>query len=344
MGGAVDGGVEVEAAVGIPVAVDILWARLATTSRSIIAHQVRNAVTDMAVVTIEHYRALVFRDVVLVIHIERIGELRLQSRVTLGDVERVRVIPDGQQLGNLRLTRVASIVEPDVVLVAELIVEVECWCHVGHIADGVHIDAAIVLNEVGVLRLHQHTHVIVVLLLIVAQRQADVVGVVLILRIATEVGVEIGVKGLKGAEPGVPLTIIRGNAREGVLGHAAELVGLAVALVLIIAQLVVGLQVGTLPQRLTIGDAGHIALVVAGRGVIAGREIGRVLTCLIFYAKEVHIVVRRVAVLAVANRALETHGDVAAPGIEAAIELQHTPRILVLTIAQAGALIVVDKG
>lgn len=141
----------------------------------------------MAVVTVKNDTALIFRDVVLVIGVKRIGELWLQSRITFCDKERIGVVGDIEQLGDIGLTGVATIVNPDIMLVAELIVEVDGGCQIGDIANGIDIDTTIVLNEVRMLRLHKEANVVVVLFLVMTKRQADVVCIVLILREATEV-------------------------------------------------------------------------------------------------------------------------------------------------------------
>ena len=138
--------------------------------------------------------------------------------------------------------------QPDVVLVAELIVEVYRWSKIGDIADGVHVDAAVVLDEIGVLGLHEDTDVIVVLLLPVAQGETDVMRVVLVLRVAAKVAVEITVhRVIDRREPCVPLAVFGIYAAEDIVGHVTEIIRLAVAFVLVVAQLVVGLKMPSLP-------------------------------------------------------------------------------------------------
>ncbi len=91
--------------------------------------------------------------VVVVVDVERVGELRLQSWVSLCDVKRIGVVGDVEQLGDVGLSGVASIVEPDVLLIAELIVEVDGRRKVHHVADGIDVNASIVLYEIRVLGL-----------------------------------------------------------------------------------------------------------------------------------------------------------------------------------------------
>ena len=123
--------------------------------------------------------------------------------------------------------------------------EIERGGNVGDIADGIDIDATVVLDIVGVLRLYQDTHVVIVLLFPITEHKADVVGVVLILRESAQVLVEMIGHELIGeaTEPGIPLAVDGMDTLEGILREMTEVIGLAVALVLIVAQFVTGLQV-----------------------------------------------------------------------------------------------------
>ena len=116
--------------------------------------------------------------------------MRFQSRITLCNIERVRVVGNIQQLGDIRLSGVATILDAETALVGELIAEVERGRQVRDVPDRIHIDSAVVLNIVRVLRLNQESQVIVVFLLIIAQHHPDVMRIVLILRVTTQVPVE----------------------------------------------------------------------------------------------------------------------------------------------------------
>ena len=180
MGCRVDGRVEGKAAVDVPVAVDILRSRDAPARIGVIAHEVGDGVADVAVIGVEDDAALVAHDVIIIIGVQRVGELWLQTRVSLCDVERVGVVGDVKQLSHLRLAGIAAVVNPEVTLIAELIMEVECWREIGHIANGIDIEASVVLNEVRVLGLDEEADVVVVLLLVVAQRHPQIMGIVLV--------------------------------------------------------------------------------------------------------------------------------------------------------------------
>ena len=177
----VEGGAKVEAAIHIPVTVDILRSGDASTSLRVITHEIRDGVAGIGIVGIDDNRPLVTLDVVVVIHIQRIGELGFQSRITLGDIERIGVVGDVEQLRDVRLPGITAVVEPDILLVRKLVVEVERRRDIRHVADSVDVDATVVLDVIGVLRLHKHAHVVVVFLLPVAEHETDVVGVVLVL-------------------------------------------------------------------------------------------------------------------------------------------------------------------
>ena len=145
----------------------------------------------MAVVGIDNDTPLVANNIIVIVEIQRICELRFQSWVTLCDVKRIGVVGDLEQLRHIGLTGISAIVDPEVTLIAELIMEVKCWSQIGDIADGVDIDTTIVLNEVRVLGLYKDADIIIIFLLTMTQREPQVVGVVLVLRKTTQVLVKV---------------------------------------------------------------------------------------------------------------------------------------------------------
>ena len=147
----------------------------------------------MSIVAEEYETTFVFLDIIAIIGIQRVRELWLQSRITLRDVKWVGVVCDVEQLCDVWLSGVAAISQTDRFLVTEVIVKIQRRREINDVTDSINIDATIVLNEIRVLRLYQETNVVVVLLLPVAQSQTDVVRVVLIFRVATEVLVELGI-------------------------------------------------------------------------------------------------------------------------------------------------------
>ena len=89
-------------------------------------------------------------------------------------------------------------------------------------------------------------------------------GVVLILGESAQVLVEMVGHELIGevAEPGIPLTVYGMDTLEGILREMTEVVGLAVAFVLVVTQFVTGLQVSTLPEGLALLGVDDITTVV----------------------------------------------------------------------------------
>ena len=148
MGSRIHRRVEGESTIGIPVAIDVLGPRNASTCIGIVANEVRNGIAGGAEVGIHHDGALALGDVVIVIDVEGVGELRFQTGISLRDVERVGVVGDVEQLGDVGLTGVAAIVKPNVALLMELVVEVDGRRQVHDVSDGIDIHAAVVLNEV----------------------------------------------------------------------------------------------------------------------------------------------------------------------------------------------------
>ena len=122
----------------------------------------------------------------------------------------------------------------------------------------------------------------------------------------------------------------------------AEIVGLAVALVLVVPQFVVKLQVSTLPEGFAVGGNQHVAAVVGGRGVIACGIVGGVLPCTVLHAVEMYLVVADVLVLVFADAAFDTYDDVTAFRVQAAVELQHDPGVFVEAVAHVGLEVAVD--
>ena len=73
----INGSVEGESAVHVPIAIDILGPRDATARLRIVAYKVRDGVAYMAIIGINYDGAFVACDVVVIVEIQRVGELRL---------------------------------------------------------------------------------------------------------------------------------------------------------------------------------------------------------------------------------------------------------------------------
>ena len=66
----------------------------------------------------------------------------------------------------------------------------------------------------------------------------------------------------EATKPRIPLAVDGVDTLEGILRKMTEIIGLTVALVLIIAQFIAGLQVSALPEGLAILSVDDIATVV----------------------------------------------------------------------------------
>ena len=71
----------------------------------------------------------------------------------------------------------------------------------------IYIYALVILNEIGLLWLHLHSHVEVVVLAYHSQHHVDVVYIVLIFRISAQVAVEIVVKWSSEIAKSVEITV-----------------------------------------------------------------------------------------------------------------------------------------
>ena len=93
---------------------------------------------------------------------------------------------------------------------------------------------------------------------------------------------------------------------------------------------------GSLPQRFAIRRAHHIATIVGRGGVVAGSEIGRVLTRLVFYTIQMYLIIAYTLILAITSTALETQDNVASTWVQTTIKLEHGPGILVFSVCETG--------
>ena len=166
--------------------------------------------------------------------------------------------------------------------------------------------------------------------------------VVLIFRVTTQVPVEEAIqRAIYRREPCIPVAVMRIDTREDVLWLMTEIVGLTVALVLVVPQLIACLQMRSLPKRLTVGQIEHITTIIAGRTVVSGRVVGRVLASNILDTEQMHFIVRSALLLVIACAALHTEGNIPAFGIQSAEQLQHSPGILVLSVRETGLTVIV---
>ena len=293
--GAVDGCVEHAAPEHIPVAVDVLRTRGTATGFLVVGHHRRDAVVGGGEAQEGH---LCHRVVLLIAVVEEVQALRerwFQAGITARDVERVAIVVDIEQLRHRGLRRRSAVVDAQVGHLREAVAEVECRGDVEHGAGGVDIDALIVLYELRALRLEHHAHVEVVLLVNLTEHQLDVVRVVLILRVAAQCRVAIGLVGLRKAiQVVVPLTIVRSKSREEVLAEIGEVEGLSVALVERVVEAIAKLQERAFPKRFAISGLQRVVVALRGGEVEAVGLVGRVVAQHVLNLEEMHVAGREI--------------------------------------------------
>ena len=103
VGGTVEGGVEHQSCIGVPVAIDILRARETGTGRCVERHLVADGIARGGESCPGGDGALMALHVIVVEDTEVLRERGLQSRVTFLDVQGVAVIDDVEQVAHLRL-------------------------------------------------------------------------------------------------------------------------------------------------------------------------------------------------------------------------------------------------
>ena len=130
--GRVDGGIEHKHTECIPVTVDVLRPRNTRTGLLVIGHHIRHRVVGCREIQVSHDAALVVLYVVIIEQTEVLRERRLQSWVTLTDIQRVGIVGDVQQVGHGRLTGRAAVSESQLADLRNLPAEVGRWRPVHH--------------------------------------------------------------------------------------------------------------------------------------------------------------------------------------------------------------------
>ena len=148
VGSTIEGGIEHQTDISVPVAIDILRTGGANTSAGVECHLVADGIARGGESHPCGNGALMGLHVVIVEQAEILSERGLQTRVTFLDVQRVAVVGDVEQVGHLRLGGVGVILYAQLAHLGALPAEVEGWREVGHSTGGVGMHALIVLQEV----------------------------------------------------------------------------------------------------------------------------------------------------------------------------------------------------
>ena len=198
----VEADVERCSAVSAPVAVDVLGPADASAGRFVIGDHVAYGVSGALETSVgveapvalgfgHHEPQAVLLQLVashhLEVGVEVAGERRFQPRVTHGDVERLGVVVDVEQLGDVGLLSLSPQSHLKVGLLVEAVAQVHGWRQVGDRPHGINGLSQVLLNVVRFLRLYLHAGVDVVFLPVDAQLQVDVVVILRSLGISAEV-------------------------------------------------------------------------------------------------------------------------------------------------------------
>ena len=144
----IERGVVHQHSVGIPVAVDIFGTRGAGACRIVVSYHIADAIGGIVVRQIDHDALLMILYVIVVEGIEAVGERGFQFWVTFGDVHRVAIVCDIEQLRYAGLAGVAAIGDAELAHLGKFISEENARRYVGHVAHGIGVYSLIILGIV----------------------------------------------------------------------------------------------------------------------------------------------------------------------------------------------------
>ena len=192
--------------------------------------------------------------------------------------------------------------------------------------------AHIIVDEVGALWLNHYTEVEIIFASDESHHHLDIMSIVLILRILTQILILVIAKLTgKRIQVTIPTTIFMISCHR----ILAEIVGASVALGVAVSKLIAELQEGSLPEWLTIGQLARITVILRRSQVIAVGLISRILTLRCLYEIELGIVKRDALAVIIRIFGIHTQGDVASLVAQLAVHLQHTPDIVIIRIGDS---------
>ena len=92
--------VEHQSSIEVPVSVDVLWFGSASAGSLVVSNLSCHGVSGGAEPDVRHHGLHGLLEVASESGVEVVGERRFQSRITLGDVERVAVVGDVHKVGH----------------------------------------------------------------------------------------------------------------------------------------------------------------------------------------------------------------------------------------------------
>ena len=218
MSGRVDCRIKHQGTVHVPVSVNVLRARCPSAGLVIVGHPVTDTVARVAIIQKRHDGPLLAFYIVVVEKPEVVGERRFQSRITHGDIQRVAIVGDIEQLRHARLRGCAPVIDAKIAHLAEAIAEIERRRDISDPTHRVDMNSLIILHVLRLLWLHHHAHIEIILLTDDTQHQLEVVDIIAIFGITTQPLVEIASQRIgQSGEISVPCTIAKGKTAEEVL-------------------------------------------------------------------------------------------------------------------------------
>ena len=160
--------------VGTPVTVDILWFRYTSTSGFIIGHDITYRVagnlpstigseTPVSLILGHSESHTVGHELLLSLHLEVKAEVRVERRfqtcVTRRDVQRVCIVVNFEQLGNLWLLRLSAELNLEIGLLIEAVTHIQRRRYISDSSDSIHRTSQILLDEVRLLWLDVNTDI-----------------------------------------------------------------------------------------------------------------------------------------------------------------------------------------
>ena len=138
----------------------------------------------------------------------------------------------------------------------------------------------------------------------------------------------------KPGEIAVPASVGRRQTRKEAFTKIAEIIGVAVALAIIISELVAQLQESGPPKWFAVGGLGTVAVVACRGETVAVGLIGGIETERVSHHIQMHGISGKTSHVSLAVAAIHTESEIAATAAQPPVVLQHT--------TQAVAAIVTD--
>lgn len=120
--------------IAIPIAIDILGLRFPHTRVFMISDAVGRAVANEGDISSDKDETLVIHLETVIVKIEVVREGRLQSRITIRDIQGVGVVANVKQAGHAGLRRTTAVGESHIGLLVEIVAEIHVGSEVEHIA------------------------------------------------------------------------------------------------------------------------------------------------------------------------------------------------------------------